>query len=88
MHRAVSLDYGIVLEGEFKLILDSGEERIMRQGDISVQRATAHQWHNITANGTAPGRMIWILLDSKPVEVNGVKLEEYLAELAPYYEGR
>ncbi|RAH42314.1 cupin domain-containing protein [Aspergillus brunneoviolaceus CBS 621.78] len=40
LHRAVSIDYGIVVEGEFKLILDSGEERIMRQGDISVQRAS------------------------------------------------
>ncbi|CAH0003354.1 unnamed protein product [Clonostachys byssicola] len=88
MHRAVSLDYGIVVEGEFKLILDSGEEKVMRQGDVSVQRATAHQWHNITANGTAPGRMMWVLLDCKPVEIKGKKLEEYLGELTPYYQDR
>ncbi|KAJ3574151.1 hypothetical protein NPX13_g4467 [Xylaria arbuscula] len=88
MHRAVSLDYGVVLEGEFKLILDSGEERIMRQGDVSVNRSSAHQWHNITGNGTMPGRMLFILLDCKPVIINGVALGQELNELQPYYEGR
>lgn len=88
MHRAVSLDYGIVIEGEFKLILDSGESRIMRQGDVSVQRASAHQWHNITGNGTLPGRMMWVLLDCKPIVINGQELKEELNELQPYYENR
>ncbi|RYP78220.1 hypothetical protein DL771_000697 [Monosporascus sp. 5C6A] len=88
MHRAVSLDYGIVIEGEFKLILDSGEERIMRQGDVSVQRASAHKWHNISGNGTLPGRMMWVLLDCNHVVHNGEKLEEFLGDLQPYYEGR
>ncbi|KAI1125553.1 hypothetical protein F5Y10DRAFT_279398 [Nemania abortiva] len=88
MHRAVSLDYGVVLEGEFKLILDSGEERIMRQGDVSINRSSAHQWHNITGNGTMPGRMLFILLDCNPVVINGVALGQELNELQPYYEGR
>ncbi|KAI5867518.1 NAD(P)-binding protein [Durotheca rogersii] len=88
MHRAVSLDYGIVVEGTFKLILDSGEERIMHQGDVSIQRATAHKWHNISGNGTQPGRMMWILLDCKDVYVKGKKMEGYLGELTQYYEGR
>lgn len=38
MHRTVSLDYGIVLEGEVELILDSGEKRLMKQGDVAIQR--------------------------------------------------
>ncbi|KUL86303.1 hypothetical protein ZTR_08594 [Talaromyces verruculosus] len=88
MHRAVSLDYGIVIEGEFKLILDSGEERILRQGDVCVNRAAAHQWHNITGNGTLPGRMMWVLLDCKPIVVDGKELKEELNELAPYYVSR
>ncbi|KAK4992375.1 hypothetical protein LTR50_001133 [Elasticomyces elasticus] len=88
LHRAVSLDYGVVVEGMFKLILDSGEERIMRQGDVIVNRATAHKWHNITGNGTLPGRMLWILLDCKDVVVNGEVMEGYLGELAPFYAGR
>jgi hypothetical protein len=88
MHRAISIDYGIVVEGEFRITLDSGESRIMRQGDVSVQRATAHMWQNITGNGTLPGRMMWILLDCNHVVINGEKLEEELNELGPYYQGR
>lgn len=88
IHRALSLDYGVVVEGEFKFILDSGEERIMRQGDVSINRASAHQWHNITGNGTLPGRMMWILLDCKDVIANGQALKEELNELQPYYVGR
>jgi hypothetical protein len=32
MHRTVSLDYGVVLEGEIVCVLDSGEERHMKRG--------------------------------------------------------
>ncbi|KAI0201480.1 hypothetical protein F4808DRAFT_459970 [Astrocystis sublimbata] len=88
MHRALSIDYGIVVEGVFELQLDSGEKRVMRQGDFSIQRATAHQWRNITGGGTMPGRMMWILLDCTDVVVNGNVLEEDLGELAPFYKER
>ncbi|QSZ36211.1 hypothetical protein DSL72_007337 [Monilinia vaccinii-corymbosi] len=88
LHRAVSIDYGVVLDGTFELILDSGEKRIMRQGDISVQRATAHKWKNITGGGTAPGRMMWILLDCKDVYAKGVKMEGFLGDLEKEYVGR
>ena len=85
MHRAVSLDYGVVLEGEFELTLDSGESRIMRQGDVSVQRGTAHKWRNLSGNGTMPGRMLWVLIGCKPVLVGGEELPEFLDWLEPYY---
>ena len=88
LHGATSLDYGIILEGEFKLILDSGEERAMRQRDISIQRSNAHLWHNITANCTAPGRMIRILLDCQAPCVIAEDLQEYHGELAPFYTRR
>ncbi|OJJ83635.1 uncharacterized protein ASPGLDRAFT_67214 [Aspergillus glaucus CBS 516.65] len=88
LHRAVSLDYGVVIEGVFKMVLDSGEERIMRPGDISVQRATAHKWINITGNGSLPGRMLFVLLDCNDVYANGKKMEGYLGTLAKDYEGR
>ncbi|KAG9231666.1 hypothetical protein BJ875DRAFT_468854 [Amylocarpus encephaloides] len=86
LHRALSIDYGIVLEGEFELILQSGEKRIMRQGDISIQRATAHQWKNLSGGGTLPGRMIWILVSVKDVIVNGKKLEGFMGPLSIYYD--
>ncbi|PYI20859.1 NAD(P)-binding protein [Aspergillus violaceofuscus CBS 115571] len=88
LHRAVSLDYGVVIEGVFKLVLDSGEERLMRPGDTCVNRATAHKWINVTGNGTLPGRMLFILLDVNPVFAGGKQLEGYLGTLAKDYEGR
>ncbi|TGJ81840.1 hypothetical protein E0Z10_g6912 [Xylaria hypoxylon] len=85
MHHAVSIDYGIVVEGVFELVLDFGEKRIMRQRDVSINRAAAYRWKNITGNGTLLGRMMWILLDCKDVYVNGKKIEEFLGDLVKEY---
>ena len=79
MHRTVSLDYGVVLEGEVYLVLDSGEERLMRRGDISVQRGTNHAWRN--KSQTTWARMMYVLLESEPLEVNGAKLGEDLGDM-------
>ncbi|KAI6086396.1 hypothetical protein F4821DRAFT_238632 [Hypoxylon rubiginosum] len=87
-HRAMTIDYGVVIEGIFELTLDSGEKRIMRQGDVCIQRATAHKWRNINGNGTLPGRMLWVLLDSKELNVEGKKVEGYLGDLQKEYAGR
>ncbi len=46
MHRTVSLDYGVVLEGEVELVLDSGEVRLLKRGHVAVQRGTNHAWRN------------------------------------------
>lgn len=35
IHRAMSIDYGIVVEGKFLLTLDSGESKVMLPGDTS-----------------------------------------------------
>lgn len=76
MHRTVSLDYGVVLEGEIELVLDSGESRIMKRGDVSVQRGTNHLWKN--RSQTEWGRMLFVLQEAKPIEINGKRLgEEY-----------
>ena len=40
MHRTQSLDFGVVLEGEIELVLDSGETRLLKRGDVAVQRGT------------------------------------------------
>ncbi|KAF3389465.1 hypothetical protein F1880_004437 [Penicillium rolfsii] len=71
MHRTVSLDYGVVLEGEVELILDSGEKRVLKRGDVAVQRATNHAWRNVTPDhGCA--RMLYVLTPSEPVQVEGL----------------
>lgn len=87
MHRVNSLDYAIVLEGVFKMVLDSGEERVMQRGDIAVQRATAHQWINVTGNGLLAARMLFVLLDVNDVDVAGSRAEGFLGELAKDYAG-
>lgn len=74
MHRTVSLDYGVVLEGEVELVLDSGETRLMRRGDVSVQRGTNHLWRNTSDKQWA--RMLYILQEAKPVLIGGVPLGE------------
>ena len=38
MHRTQSLDYGIVLKGTIKCVLDDGVEKTVSEGDIVVQR--------------------------------------------------
>lgn len=74
MHRTMSLDYGVVLEGEFELILESGEKRVMRRGDTSIQRATNHAWRNMSETKWA--RMLYVLQESEPVVVAGRTLGE------------
>jgi len=74
MHRTVSLDYGIVLEGEIELILDSGEVRTMKRGDVAIQRGTMHAWRNTSS--TEWGRMLYVLQESKPLSVAGKELGE------------
>lgn len=75
MHRTVSLDYGVVLEGEVDLVLDSGETRPMRRGDVCVQRATMHAWRNTSMTEWA--RMLYLL---QPCEAFAVGGEEALKE--------
>ena len=74
MHRTVSLDYGVVLEGEVDLVLDSGETRAMKRGDICVQRGTMHAWKN--RSETEWARMLYVLQPSQPVAVAGTELKE------------
>jgi quercetin dioxygenase-like cupin family protein len=74
MHRTVSLDYGVVIEGEVELVLDSGETRVLRRGDVAVQRGTMHAWRNTSRTEWA--RMMYVLQECKPVEVEGKVLGE------------
>ncbi|TVY83964.1 hypothetical protein LSUE1_G001926 [Lachnellula suecica] len=80
LHRAMSIDYGTVIEGEFEIGLDSGETRIMRRGDVLVQRATVHQWTNLSPD--KPARMLFVLLDVKPLKpINGKEISQDLGPL-------
>ncbi|KAL1957495.1 hypothetical protein VTO42DRAFT_5958 [Malbranchea cinnamomea] len=79
MHRTVSLDYGVVLEGEVECILDSGETRILKRGDVAIQRGTMHAWRN-TSN-TEWSRMLYVLQPCRPLKAGGKELGEDLADM-------
>lgn len=74
MHRTVSLDYGVVLEGEIELVLDSGDKRILQRGDVCVQRGTMHAWRN--CSDTEWGRMLYVLQPCAPFAISGKEVAE------------
>ncbi|KAL4946034.1 hypothetical protein BDV06DRAFT_235596 [Aspergillus oleicola] len=78
MHRTQSLDYGIVLEGEIEMSLDSGEKRILKRGDVAVQRGTMHAWFN--PSETEWTRMVFVLQECKELSIGGKTLGEDLSE--------
>ncbi|MGE0629847.1 MAG: cupin domain-containing protein [Hyphomicrobiaceae bacterium] len=61
-HKTNSIDYAIVLEGEIHALMDEGE-RLMKPGDVLVQRGTSHAWSNRTDK---PARVAFVLIDAKP----------------------
>jgi quercetin dioxygenase-like cupin family protein len=74
MHRTVSCDFGVVLQGEIELILDSGETRVLQPGDVAVQRGTNHAWRNRSQDQWA--RMMYVLQAAEPVRVQNGHLAE------------
>lgn len=71
MHRTISVDFGMVLNGEIELELDNGVTKVMKQHDIVVQRGTIHSWNN---KGTETVRMLFVLLPADPVKVGDKEL--------------
>lgn len=74
MHRTVSCDFGVVIEGEVELILDSGERRLLKRGDVAVQRGTNHAWHNVSKDSWA--RMLYVLQSAEKLVVGGQEMIE------------
>ena len=61
MHRTRSVDYAIVLNGEIWAVMDR-EERLLKAGDVLVQRGTNHAWSNRTSFAV---RIAFVLIDAK-----------------------
>lgn len=74
MHRTQSLDYGIVIEGEVEMILDEGVTRVLRRGDVAVQRSTNHGWRNVSRTEWA--RMFFVLQSCEKLVVGGREMGE------------
>jgi hypothetical protein len=63
MHKTSTVDYIIVLKGEIHAILETGE-KLLRAGDILVQRGTNHSW---SVRGSEPCIVAAVLVNAKPV---------------------
>lgn len=72
LHRTVSLDIVVQLEGEVELTLDGGETRLLRPGDLTIQRSTMHSWRNPST--TKWTRMLGVMSESQPVVVGNQTL--------------
>jgi hypothetical protein len=46
MHRTDTVDYGVLLDGEVWLELDTGEALKIKSGEVVVQQGTRHAWRN------------------------------------------
>ena len=63
MHKTSTVDYIVVLKGEIYAIMETGE-KLLRAGDILVQRGTNHSW---SVRGNEPCVVAAILVNAKPV---------------------
>ena len=66
-HRTDSIDYAVIVSGEIDMELDDSVVHL-KAGDVLVQRGTIHNWVN---PGTQPCVIAFVLIDAKPVEVDG-----------------
>ncbi len=73
-HRTETLDYCIQLSGEVDCELESGEVVHMKPGDVLIQRGTTHTWVN---RGSVPSVGAAVMIDAKPVEVDGKELRSF-----------
>ena len=61
------------MSGEIDMEMD-GTTVHVKAGDVLVQRGTIHNWIN---SGTEPCIIAFTLIDAKPVEAGGKKLEAH-----------
>ena len=67
MHKTSTVDYIIVLKGEIHAIMETGE-KLLRAGDILVQRGTNHSW---SVRGAEPCIVAAVLVSAKPAATAG-----------------
>ena len=63
MHKTSTVDYIIVLKGEIHAIMETGE-KLLRAGDVLVQRGTNHSW---SVRGNEPCIIAAVLVSAKPL---------------------
>jgi hypothetical protein len=73
-HRTQTVDYIVMLEGELELTLDGGEKRVIKMGDVVVQRAVMHKWKNLSR--TEGARYVAVLLGAEGAVEGGIEFGE------------
>jgi quercetin dioxygenase-like cupin family protein len=61
MHRTETLDVIVLVRGNVDLLLDDGEAKALKPGDVVVQRATNHAWVN---RGTETALLVAVLINA------------------------
>ncbi|EAS31130.3 cupin 2 domain-containing protein [Coccidioides immitis RS] len=72
MHRTMTVDFGIVLNGEIELELDDGVKTWVKEHDLVVQRGTIHAWNN---PGPDTVRMMFLLVSANKLKYGDNELE-------------
>jgi len=72
MHKTSTVDYIIVLKGEIYAVMETGE-KLLRAGDILVQRGTNHSW---SVRGNEPCIVAAVLVNAKPLGVRKKKISK------------
>lgn len=74
MHRTLSLDYAVILQGTVGLVTDGGAEKVLNAHDVVVCRGTNHEWVN---RGEGVARVFVVVVPaSKVVTEDGSVLEK------------
>jgi len=63
MHKTSTVDYIIVLKGEIHAVMETGD-KLLRAGDILVQRGTNHSW---SVRGNEPCVIAAVLVNARPL---------------------
>ncbi len=61
MHKTETLDVIVCVKGSVDLLLDDGEAKSLKPGDVVIQRATNHAWVN---RGTETALLVAMLVAS------------------------
>ncbi|KAJ5323215.1 hypothetical protein N7476_001815 [Penicillium atrosanguineum] len=65
LHRTMSIDFSIQVVGEIELTLSNGDTRLIKPGDVVIQRGTLHKWRN--PSSTQWSRFVGINTGSQPI---------------------
>jgi quercetin dioxygenase-like cupin family protein len=74
MHQTRSLDYLFMHEGELELELDGGEKRIVKAGEVVIQREAWHRWTNLSTTKRAV--MFAVALGAEGATLGGIEIRK------------